>query len=61
MKVVIEIELGNEAMQTGADVAQALGTVQHRIEDLLLPLRVTDEGPVKDVNGNRVGMWWVAR
>lgn len=59
MRFKLEIDLGNDAMQTGADVAQALGTVQHRIEDLLIPLRDGLGGPVKDGNGNTLGSWEV--
>ncbi len=61
-RFVIEIALGNEAMQTGRDVADALARIQHRIEDLLMPFAKHNVGyteQVIDGNGNTVGTWKV--
>ncbi len=58
MKFTLEIELGNDAMQTGDDIRQILRNVAHimRISDLP---NVGDEGAFRDVNGNTVGKWEV--
>lgn len=47
----IEIELGNETMQTAKDVGEALRQINR---DLALG---ATEGRVKDANGNVVGLW----
>ena len=49
--VKIEIRLGNEAMQSGADVAAALRALADRLERDGLQCLQT----IKDENGNRVG------
>lgn len=61
MKFVLEIELGNDAMENGADVGEALRRVA---ESVYLPVGciVTPTiAPVKirDINGNTVGKWEV--
>lgn len=53
MKFTLEIKLGNEAMQTGENVAEALAEVQRRLEN------GHESGFVFDYNGNRVGEWGV--
>ena len=58
MKVKIEIELGNEAMQTNADVAEVLTAVAMRIDDmggLEMEIGEFDGFTIKDRNGNAVG------
>lgn len=50
----LEVELGNEAMQTVEDVAQAL---EDRVMEALL--RGEPEGRIRDTNGNTVGRWRV--
>lgn len=56
----LTIELGNEAMQSGADVSEAivkaipLGTL-----DMNAAMVSGDAGPIRDVNGNTVGRWYV--
>ena len=50
----LNITLGNEAMQTGVDVAYALPEIQN---DLGLG---RTSGKVYDDNGNRVGEWGIA-
>ena len=58
LKILFEIDLGNEEMQTADDVekavARALLRVRHR--ELLMGGMA---GPVSDINGNRVGGWTV--
>lgn len=49
--LTISIELGNDAMQTPAQAADALRTVADRIENNTL------SGVVVDDNGNTVGHW----
>jgi hypothetical protein len=60
MKFTLEIELGNEAMRTGADVGRALdNTVVPWLIDIgNLPL-TREHGRVRDINGNTVGKWEV--
>jgi hypothetical protein len=55
MKLVIEIEFGNEAMQTYAEAREAileLRTPRHNPEK-------GDSGKLRDLNGNTVGTWRV--
>jgi hypothetical protein len=63
MKFIVEIDLGNEAMDTGEHVAYALGRVVHHFEDLLLPVATLPpdrrSGWIFDLNGNTVGKWEV--
>lgn len=51
MKFTLEIELGNEAMQSNHDIADALETVCCQL------IQTHQEGTVRDANGNRVGVW----
>lgn len=46
------IELGNDGMQSGPDVAQALRDIADRIENGL-----EARGAIIDANGNTVGQW----
>lgn len=52
----LEIEMGNEAMQTYADIAQATRRIfadfANRTE-----LLQDDAGRIYDINGNKVGTW----
>jgi sulfur carrier protein ThiS len=49
----LQIKIGNEAMQTASDVADALRMVAERLDE-----RGFDEpGIVRDINGNLVGAW----
>lgn len=52
MKFQLEIELGNDAMQTTEDVAEALEQVAKE-----LSLIVSGWGSIRDRNGNKVGTW----
>jgi hypothetical protein len=56
----LHIELGNEAMQTGTDISDALKKVAGRLwnygdEDDIIGCR----GAIMDMNGNKVGRWEV--
>lgn len=55
MKFILEIELGNDAMQTPEDIAYAIDAIN------TWPLRFTpgQEEPVRDINGNTVGKWQI--
>ncbi len=46
----LDIELGNDSMQSGPDVARALREIADRIEDDL-----EARGKIVDANGNTVG------
>lgn len=58
MKFILEIELGNEGMQTGPDVAESLQTIAHDIKHYLGPIEGSRQ-PIHDINGNTVGKWEV--
>jgi hypothetical protein len=60
MKFVLEIELGNDAMQTAEDVAEAIRAKLKGIEASTFD---APEGPynIRDRNGNTVGKWEVKR
>jgi hypothetical protein len=54
----IEIRLGNDAMQTGDDVARALRKIAQRLATWVDGKPTdTDHGAVMDDNGNKVGIW----
>lgn len=55
----LTIRLGNDAMQTPADIAAALRDVADRLADGYDPVSELGphEGVIRDVNGNRVGTW----
>lgn len=59
MRLVIEIEMGNDAMKTGTHAGTALldlaGHIRHEIGRREPTYR--DEGKIRDVNGNTVGFW----
>ena len=48
----LQIELGNEAMQTKEDVSLSLLTIARKLSNGL------DNGYIHDLNGNKVGDWW---
>lgn len=55
----LQIGLGNDAMQTGTDVAAALRKIAARIDDEIdgEDMPVTLSQTILDLNGNRVGQW----
>lgn len=53
---ILKIELGNEAMQTPQDIAQALREAAGGL-DGLVPEATRASGSIRDLNGNRVGKW----
>lgn len=64
MKFALEITLGNDAMQTGEDVARRLEVTAAKIR-ANYGIDYIDEwnglgGYVMDANGNTVGKWTVA-
>ncbi len=62
MKFILEIELGNDAMCSNADVGAALREVATRITDEDADVRSMLQGhAIMDANGNRVGRWSVRR
>lgn len=55
MKFLLTIEMGNEAMRTPEDVAEALMKVGTK-----LARRESDGvGVISDANGNTVGKWFI--
>ena len=59
MKFTLEIELGNDAMQTGADVIKAIR--ESLKDEESLPLDIGTAGSLWDENGNTVGKYEVRR
>ena len=55
MNFRIEIEIGNDAMRTGADVATTLRALADRLEDYQTTIPTDHAWPLRDANGNRVG------
>jgi len=63
MKLLLEIETGNDAMQTMGDIARALTEVARRMYDARLATATPDHdvsGKIFDDNGNRVGKWYMS-
>lgn len=54
MKFWVEIEMGNDAMQDAADVAQALQDTGFRLFNGF----DFNAGQIRDMNGNKVGTWY---
>lgn len=60
MKFKLEIELGNEAMLTSHDIAEALRDVMRKLrKDSEDSLEEAFKGRIKDLNGNTVGGWQI--
>jgi hypothetical protein len=62
MKFTLTLKLGNEAMNTALDVAEALRKAAHQLNTELGPTEITDiqDGfghAIMDLNGNNVGSW----
>lgn len=54
MRFTLNIKMGNEAMQTGEDIAAALHAVAYHVEQ-----HDDSTGSIFDENGNNVGKWEV--
>jgi len=55
-RFTLTIQLGNDAMQTWGDIANALRDTARRIE-IDHDVESGDSAPIHDLNGNRVGKW----
>jgi uncharacterized protein (DUF2342 family) len=55
----LTIDLGNDAMQTGADVARLLTDLARKLKDAYDPFAKVDGGTLRDINGNTVAKWEV--
>lgn len=59
----LSIRLGNDAMQTGRDVAEALRKAADRVESTHDDVNLDDwnglSGGIRDLNGASVGRWEV--
>lgn len=61
MRFVLEIELGNDAMRDGCDVAAALRRVRAQIENIPFGGLTPGRGEaIIDENGNKVGEWRIS-
>lgn len=59
-KLYIEVDLGNDAMQTASDVALSVTRSLHgQASSLFDPLNQHEVGTIRDGNGNTVGKWEV--
>jgi hypothetical protein len=61
---MLEIALGNDAMNSSQDVADALHEVGKLIEEGFhseYPIPDGFSGSIRDVNGNKVGKWEVSK
>ena len=59
MKFTLEIELGNDAMQTRQDIEEALRKLGQNLRYMSDPPEDGNEGFIADANGNGVGTWRV--
>lgn len=55
----LTIELGNDAMRNGSDLAHALHEVAGRLDGTMAVDLPGTEGRIRDENGNTVGRWEV--
>lgn len=60
MKFIVEIELGNDAMQTNRDVSKALRQVAKEVDHQGAMFRKPTEFKIRDLNGNTVGRYETA-
>lgn len=60
MRFTLEIELGNDAMRTPADLAGALQDLAGDLENAPGTEPAPSAGVIRDMNGNRVGHWQVS-
>lgn len=62
MTFKLQIKLGNDAMQTGVDIADALRTHADLLEEYSnRQLANSGKHGIRDTNGNTVGFWTVAK
>lgn len=62
MKFTLNIELGNDAMRTPHDIAEALSGVAYIMRGSTIPfveLTLPHSSVIRDANGNEVGRWEV--
>ena len=58
MKIQIEIVLGNDSMETPADLSESIRTELNKLHQFL-PLMKHMDGFIRDGHGNTIGTWWV--
>ena len=60
-RFTLTIDLGNDAMQTGDDIARALQAVAHTVSSRYDGTTPPDDtAPIRDENGNTTGRWTIA-
>jgi hypothetical protein len=59
MEFTLKIELGNDAMQTRADIEAALRNLGKNLRYMCDPPEAGDSDGIMDYNGNKVGSWEV--
>lgn len=60
MRFTLEIEMGNDAMQTYADIAYAVRRVFPDFANRPEEVDEDENGNLYDMNGNRVGSWSIS-
>jgi hypothetical protein len=60
VKLYVEVELGNEAMETAEQATIAItSALMWRSSSPASPLNQNEVGSIRDLNGNTVGNWEV--
>lgn len=54
-KLVLELELGNDAMKLPQHVSDALAAVAKQVPHVVMSKGISTK--IKDVNGNTIGKW----
>ncbi len=57
----LDIELGNDAMQHGQDIANALKEVGESLDHVMEHGLRGRSGTIRDINGLSVGKWYVTK
>jgi len=57
MKFTLTIDIGNDAMQTNEQIAQAIGQAADRLEEYGGEPQLGLHDTLSDDSGNRVGSW----
>lgn len=57
MQFQLTITMGNDAMQSGEDIARALRKLASTLDRVDVVESYYPSGPIKDDNGNKVGEW----
>ena len=59
MKFILEIEIGNDSLQRGSDISEALTKVANGLNPDFLADQPTEPRKIRDLYGNTVGFYQV--